>query len=131
MKIVLHRDDFADSRPEQPGFAPLSTLEADGAAVALVAFSTEETTELTVTVEEEERFQGEVLVNGRSIGFAFEGLSDSDELHLEFQSVHHLKARVVHGFSRPPNCRAICDDGTEGYPCVTCRVDDESVEVCC
>lgn len=135
MKVVLHRDPFHDDRAEPAGFGFDDFGGGDGDGDAGMArmspFKLNTTTTTEVFVPEGEPFNGSVLVDGTEIAFKLEGVSDADELHVRFTSATHAVAKVTHAGGKPPNCRAICADGTEGTPCVKCRNGNVTSEICC
>ena len=126
MRIILHRDPFHDARAEPAGFAP-----AFDGVVAMIAFPRSETAESEVPLAEGQPFHGSVLIDGTDIAFAIEGVRDEDELHVRFLSETHAVAEVRHVNGDPPNCRAVCSDGTSGFPCVTCQSGNVTARICC
>lgn len=130
MRIVLHRDGFSNQRDGEAGFASLSGQGSEP-AVTLQAFSSETTSVVEIPIEEDTAFDAEVLIGADTIGFTVEGMRNSNELHIHFVSPTEIHAQVQFDRDTPARPRARCADGTEGYPCVTCKGPSGAIRVCC
>lgn len=134
MKVVLHKDRFISNRSVPASFMTLQSsdiADADFLAAPSTDFHGVVKNSINVPVDRSGPFRAGVSLDDRLLQFSIAGMRDIDELHVEFTDSKRFTARVVHKGAKPPHCRAICPDGTEGHPCVTCHDGDATFIICC
>jgi len=136
MLIVLHPSKRNIRKRLDTSDSPLSSLTLGFSSVEKLRFEslplpTEPTEISDVKVSPETPFKTSVSIGERKMRFTLHGLNDDDQLHLRVEGTEHARAWVVRGSDAAPRPRAVCPDGSEDFPCVTCRDGEYSIEICC
>lgn len=138
MRIHLHRYSIASEKTEKPEV--IFEIGGGGALLSAIHafFSSDDQRTFEASIGDGGILGATVILGREVLKFRINGVRDEDEFNLKFVRFNYFRAWVEHNSraasplaSRPPRCRAVCGNGKEGFPCVTCESAGLIGEVCC
>ena len=75
-------------------------------------------------------FDAEVKMPGGPVKFGYKNIGIHDTVSIMQVDTDRFFVNVFHA-QRTIGCRAVCPDGSEGQPCVDCRVNGVTFRICC